>query len=160
MRGNLLGREVNGHPMVYLDSGNTINNSGTVSGGAPGIFLGASNTINNSGNISGPLGIQTGAGSTVTNSGTITGTSSPAPAVQFLNGGATLILHPTSVLNGGAAASTTITTDALQLGGSGSGSFNVSFIGSSQGYLGFDTFEEGRNFHVDPDGYGGPELDH
>lgn len=127
---------------IYLGSGNTINNSGTVSGGAPGIFLGAGNTINNSGNISGPLGIQTGAGSTVTNSGTITGTSSPAPAVQFLNGGATLILHPTSVLNGGAAASTTITTDALQLGGSGSGSFNVSLIGSSQGYLGFDTFEK------------------
>jgi outer membrane autotransporter protein len=155
-----------GAPGLFLQSSdNTINNSGIISSASgEGIRSGAGTTITNSGAISGNIGIVSGAGTTITNSGTITGSSVGVATVNLsgagntiinsgtisggaggaisLGGGSTLTLLPSSVIVGNVVASTTSTTDALQLGGNGSGSFNVSLIGSAQQYRGFDSFQK------------------
>ena len=72
-------------------------------------------------------------GSSVTNFGTITG--GPGGAIRFTGAGNTLTIGASSVINGivlGGGA------DAFQLGGAGSGSFDLSTIGPQ--YQGFTTF--------------------
>ena len=73
----------------------------------------------------------------VFNSGTITGTGIAAiqfPGPGFIN---TLTLGPGSTINGKVLGSG---ADILQLGGTGTGFFDLSTIGSSQQYQGFTTF--------------------
>jgi autotransporter-associated beta strand protein len=118
-------------------------NSGTIAGGFAGIvvddptkFAGG---IMNTGVVSGVTGLvlfYNGAeGINVFNSGTITGTG--GTAITF-GGLATLTLAPTSVINGKVTGGSG--NNILQLGGSGSGTFDVSAIGSQ--YLGFGTFNK------------------
>ena len=73
------------------------------------------------------------------NAGTIIGTL----GAISLNGPATddtLTLTPTSVIVGRAFACVLPGNDRLQLGGSGTGHFDVGTIGTGQQYLGFETF--------------------
>jgi autotransporter-associated beta strand protein len=105
-------------------------------------------TITNDGLITGNEGIvfrNAGATGSVVNSGTITGTG--GIAIDYgLNGSAnpfTLTLEPGSVING-KVMSTVATTglDSFQLGGSGSGTFDVSTLGPGQQYVGFSVFNK------------------
>jgi uncharacterized protein with beta-barrel porin domain len=120
----------------------TIINSGTIAGTSrQGIRVNtAAITNNTNGLITGVTGIFFRAGngaSTVFDAGTITGTG--GTAIQFSTGstGNTLTLAPGFAVNGnvlGAGA------DVLQLGGTGSGAFNLSTIGAANQYQGFTTF--------------------
>ena len=147
---------------LQVGSGNIVNNSGTISGSSGGIAAGSNSTISNSGTVSASSGtaltatgtiINTGtiSGRTtaisslggapaITNSGTITATSGPNAIVM---GGTTamLTITPTSIINGLVLA-VSGAQDTLQLGGSGSGSFNVSLIGPTQQYRGFEAFQK------------------
>jgi uncharacterized protein with beta-barrel porin domain len=131
-----------------------VTNNGTISGtGGGGGFFGrgfgiaaTTATVTNNGTISGTgagggsgIGISTLAASNVTNNGTITGTTL---AISFGSGGNTLTLGPTSIINGEVSAAGT--NNLLQLGGSGTGSFDVSLIGPAAPaqYIGFDTFNK------------------
>jgi autotransporter-associated beta strand protein len=115
-------------------------NSGTISGGNEAIRAERVTLTNNAGaTISGGnIGIDTPAGgSTVFNAGTIKGQT--VAAIQFGGSGNTLTLAPGSVISGnvfGAGA------DTLQLGGSGTGSFDVSALGPAAQYQGFGTFNK------------------
>jgi len=128
---------------INVGASNTINNSGLiqVTGSGGGVKLGANGTVSNSGTIEGTVGVLTTGGNiAVTNSGTITGTGGAfVPAIQFSSGGNTLTLTPSSVINSFVTASA---TDALQLGGTGSGSFDVGLIGSGQQYRGFGLYQK------------------
>jgi fibronectin-binding autotransporter adhesin len=119
-----------------------ISNTGMLIGGVNGIlventptFLGG---VTNSGTISaGGTGIlfQNTAGVSVFDSGTITGTG--GTAIQFSTGsvGNVLTLGPGFVMNGNALGAG---SDTFQLGGSGTGSFNLSTLGTQ--YTGFSMF--------------------
>jgi len=103
-------------------------------------------TIENdqNGAISGGIGIvfrSGNAASTVFNDGTITGTGATPTAIQFSTGssGNTLTLGTASVINGNVLGAG---SDILQLGGTGSASFNVSNIGAAAQYQGFATFNK------------------
>jgi uncharacterized protein with beta-barrel porin domain len=123
----------------------TVTNNGTISGSSDGIEVGTA-TVTNNGTISGTgtsvggfgAGISALTG-TVTNNGTITGTTF---AIQLFGAGGdnTLTLGPTSIINGTVSAAGS--NNALQLGGSGVGSFDVSLIGPAAQYRGFDTFNK------------------
>ena len=125
----------------------TIINSGQISAtGASGTALSARGTITNTGTISGiPAGISAlgGASTQITNFGTITATGVGANAVLVGATTAILTITPTSVING-IVLILAGPKDTLQLGGSGSGAFNVGLIGSSQQYRGFKVLPEGR----------------
>jgi uncharacterized protein with beta-barrel porin domain len=123
--------------------GNTVTlvNSGTVSGGLGGAAVSmTSGAITN--NVGGAItgGISAFDNSSIFNAGTIT--SSGGAAIQFTSvggggGGNTLTIAPTSVINGNVAGSG---IDTFQLGGTGSGTFNLALIGAGQQYQGFTTF--------------------
>jgi uncharacterized protein with beta-barrel porin domain len=128
--------------------GNIVNltNSGTVSvatgSGAAAISMNNGTIINNAGgSITGDfLAISAFNNTTVFNDGTIS--SNNGPAIQFTSvggggGGNTLTLGPGSVINGNVVGSG---ADTFQLGGSGSGNFNLSTIGAGSQYQGFTTF--------------------
>jgi outer membrane autotransporter protein len=125
-----------------------INNSGSVTAsGAGSIGIRArTGPIVNSGTISGEIGIQTSAngivgtqpGLTVTNSGTIIGTA--GTAIDFTSPRLdTLTIAPTSVIMGNVLAGA---GDTFQLGGTGSGTFDLTLIGAAQQYRGFTTFNK------------------
>jgi uncharacterized protein with beta-barrel porin domain len=116
--------------------GPTITNlaTGTITGFTNGIE-GNGGTVTNYGSISGNIGIQLGpAGATIFNAGTVTGTG--GTAIQVL-GTSSVTLAPTSVINGNVIDGDLGT---LQLGGSGSGSFDAAAIGPAVQYQGFDGF--------------------
>jgi hypothetical protein len=93
--------------------------------------------ISNTGVISAPLeGIAVGvAGISVFDSGTITVPS--LTAIVFAGGVNTLTLGPGFAISGKVVGSG---SDVFQLGGVGSGTFDLSTIGASQQYQGFTTF--------------------
>ena len=124
----------------------TVTNNGTISGSGGGLGIGiiaTTATVTNNGIISGTgggarVGIATLVAGNVTNNGTITGTPL---AISFGgSGGNTLTLGPTSIINGEVFAFGA--NNLLQLGGSGIGSFDVSLIGPTAQYQGFDTFNK------------------
>jgi fibronectin-binding autotransporter adhesin len=101
-------------------NGGVLDNSGTITGGngiigAPGVYLVTRGTVINSGFIGASpadnVGVQLNAGGLVINSGTIEGTppfndSSPAVALAFGSGNATLVVEPGSRFIGEVEAST------------------------------------------------------
>jgi uncharacterized protein with beta-barrel porin domain len=115
-----------------------------------GVRVGSNASIDNSGTITGLTGIvfrDAGAGfgaptnGSVFNAGTITGTGGTAINFAFTPGAGpfTLTIAPTSVINGNVLG---IGADIFQLGGTGTGSFNVGDLGSAQQYRGFATFNK------------------
>jgi autotransporter-associated beta strand protein len=128
-------------------SGNVVNvtNSGTISSatgsGGPAISMVSGSVINNTGgSITGDYeAIATNGHTSVFNAGTISANSGPAIYFQALgsggSGGNTLTLGPGSVINGAVLGAG---SDTFQLGGTGTGSFNLSTIGTQ--YTGFATF--------------------
>jgi outer membrane autotransporter protein len=120
----------------------TIINSGTITGTTRQGIRGNVATVTNNASalITGVTGIffRPGNGaSSIFDAGTITGTG--GTAIQFSTGsvGNTLTLAPSFAINGTVLG---VGSDILQLGGAGSGSFNVSNIGAGQQYQGFSTF--------------------
>jgi uncharacterized protein with beta-barrel porin domain len=125
-------------------NGVTLVNSGTVSGGAGGSAISMDHgtiTNNAGGNIAGDFATITAFhDTTVFNAGTVT--SNGGPAIFFTSaggggGGNSLTIAPTSVINGSVVASG---TDTFQLGGPGTGSFDLAQIGAQ--YQGFSTFNK------------------
>ncbi|MBR0725781.1 autotransporter domain-containing protein [Bradyrhizobium manausense] len=117
-----------------------VSNAGIITATQIGVKLtgGNGNSLTNSGTISGVTGLTTSAGSTsVFNAGTITGTG--GTAIQFAGSGNTLTIAPTSVITGHALG---IGNDTFQLGGSGTGSFAASLIGPAAQYLGFAAYNK------------------
>ncbi|MDP2324361.1 MAG: autotransporter domain-containing protein, partial [Gammaproteobacteria bacterium] len=115
-----------------------VNNAAFIQAGAIGVHLngGTGSSVNNSGIISGSTGILATTGNaSVFNEGNISGTG--GTAIQFAGIGNTLTIAPTSVISGNAVGTG---LDLLQLGGSGSGSFNSSLIGPAAQYRGFGAF--------------------
>ncbi len=115
-----------------------------------GVRVGSNASIDNSGTITGLTGIvfrDAGAGfgaptnGSVFNAGTITGTGGTAINFAFTAGAGpfTLTIAPTSVINGNVLGTG---ADTFQLGGTGTGSFNVNNFGASQQYRGFATFNK------------------
>src|SRR4051794_39937316 len=119
-------------------AGITINvqNNASVSGSASGINVDFA-AINNFGTISGGTnGISTNGFSSIFNAGTISG---GAAAIRLTGFGNTLTITPGSVING------TVTNNGLstlQLGGTGSATFDVSKIGAGRQYQGLSRFEK------------------
>jgi uncharacterized protein with beta-barrel porin domain len=133
-------------PTVTVTNYGTISGTGNIGGATGRGILADTATVINYGTISGTVpgggsfgaGIQTVFAGNVTNYGTITGTNF---AILFANGGGdTLTLGPTSIINGTVLNQGGSTNNALQLGGTGNGSFDLSTIGPSAQYQGFDTF--------------------
>ncbi|MDU6372858.1 MAG: autotransporter domain-containing protein [Bradyrhizobium sp.] len=89
--------------------------------------------IFNDGTISGAAYGISAAGSSIINAGTING------GINFFGPGNTLTLAPGSVINGLVGGST---NNALQLGGSGTASFDLSQLGSTAQYRDFSTFNK------------------
>jgi len=116
-----------------------VSNSGSLSGSGAGISA-VSGNVSNSGSISGASGIVFSDSSDIFNSGTITGTS--GTAINFVAGSNTLTLGPGFVVNGKAIGAG---TDTLQLGGTGSGTFDLGLIGATQQYEGFSAFNKVGN---------------
>ncbi|TCR98660.1 autotransporter outer membrane beta-barrel domain-containing protein [Rhizobium sp. BK418] len=79
----------------------------------------------------------------IVNNGTLQAGAGGADAIIMSTaaGAMTLELHSGSVIIGNAVGSTT-RTDTLRLGGTGTGSFDVSSIGTAGQYQNFDTFEK------------------
>jgi uncharacterized protein with beta-barrel porin domain len=123
----------------------TVVNSGTVTGTTDaGVRVNTASVTNNaSGMISGATGVTFRAGngaSTVFNAGTIAGTG--GTAIQFSTGstGNALTIAPKSAVNGTVLGAG---RDVLQLGGaSGTDTFNLGNIGTTQQYRGFTTFNK------------------
>jgi outer membrane autotransporter protein len=104
-------------------------------------FGSGSTTINNIGTITVTglfgSGIVSSGPASVFNSGTITGAGG-SNAIDFRDANDLLTIAPTSVITGNVVARGGI--DRFQLGGSGTGSFNVGLIGPAQQYRDFETF--------------------
>jgi outer membrane autotransporter protein len=108
-----------GAPGLFLDSDNTINNSGAItSASGEGIRSGTGTTITNSGAISGSIGVVSGAGATITNSGAITGRSGFA-----ITSGAGTTLTNTGSITGSSGVS-----GAVSLSGGGNTIINSGTI--------------------------------
>jgi autotransporter-associated beta strand protein len=119
-----------------------VSNSGTILARNTGIFICncatlAGGAIVNSGTISGGEGIVVHNFSSIGifDSGTIIGTLGPAIDLTQASGGNTLTLAPGYSITGNVLG---YGNDTFQLGGSGSGAFNLSNIGTQ--YTGFTTF--------------------
>ena len=114
------------------------NNGALTSVSGVGVHLvgGTTKSVTNLGSILAPTGIVMTTGlANVFNSGTITGTG--GTAIQFAGVDNTLTLAPTSAIVGSVLGTG---ADTFQLGGIGSGSFNLSTIGVAQQYRGFSDF--------------------
>jgi uncharacterized protein with beta-barrel porin domain len=118
-----------------------ITNTGTIAAAGTALFVSGVSTlaggITNTGTISGAHGIFAFVSTSVSlfDSGTIIGTG--GNAITFGTGPNTLTLGPGFNIQGNVVGSG---TDILQLGGTGSGNFNLSTIGPGLQYLGFTTF--------------------
>ncbi|WP_371507482.1 autotransporter domain-containing protein [Bradyrhizobium sp. ORS 285] len=109
-------------------------NSGTISSSSGGgVALGSNSLIYNDGTISGAAYGISGSGSQIVNAGTING------GISFFGPGNTLTLLPGSVINGLVGGSL---NNTLQLGGSGSASFDISQLGPAAQYRDFSTFNK------------------
>jgi uncharacterized protein with beta-barrel porin domain len=141
-----------------LDGVNTQNtttltnmSTGVITGtGRSGVRVGSNASIDNSGTITGLIGIvfrDAGAGfgaptnGSVFNAGTITGTGGTAINFAATAGAGpfTLTIAPTSVINGNVLGTG---ADTFQLGGTGTGSFDVGSFGATQQYRGFAAFNK------------------
>ncbi|MFI5014684.1 MAG: autotransporter domain-containing protein [Hyphomicrobiales bacterium] len=128
---------------------NTVTNNGTITTGALGVGIDVgfatplgNNTVINTGTITvgaGGTGILVDNIGTVFNSGTITAAGSVAIDFCGCGPGNTLTLAPTSVITGLVLGTG---NDTFQLGGSGTGTFDVSSIGPTQQYQGFGIFNK------------------
>jgi uncharacterized protein with beta-barrel porin domain len=110
-----------GEPAINTSSGTIINNAGGVISGDGGGIVAFNNT-------------------SIFNAGTINGNSGAAIFVASVGGGGggnTLTLGPGSVINGAVTGSG---ADTFQLGGTGTGTFDVSALGVQ--YTGFSTFNK------------------
>jgi uncharacterized protein with beta-barrel porin domain len=132
---------------VHVPRGGTVTNlaSGRIAAYGPGILANSATTVQNAGLITSLNGTAidltlsaTGIGSVVSNSGTISGQG--GTAILFGPEDNTLILTGTSAITGIADASAhgVSTTNTLILGGAGSGTFNMSSLGATGQYRGFD----------------------
>jgi outer membrane autotransporter protein len=125
------------------DTSITVASGATVAAGTTAISTAqtGAGTVNivNAGTITGTTGIEiaTASGTTITNAGTITGTG--GTAIAFAGSGNTLTLAPTSHIDGTVRGSG---TDTLELGGTGSGTFDVGTIGAAAQYRGFHAFDK------------------
>jgi uncharacterized protein with beta-barrel porin domain len=126
-----------------------VGNSGTITATGGGGTLGVrarTGSLVNTGTISADIGIQTSAngiegtqtGLSVFNAGTVIGGS--GTAIDFTSPRLdTLTVASTSVITGKVLAGT---GDTFQLGGTGSGTFDLGTIGGSQQYQGFTVFNK------------------
>lgn len=113
-----------------------VTNSGSITSGlgAAAISMTSGTITNNAaGTISGDLGISAFGTTSIFDAGSITGNT--GTAIAFTTGGNTLTLGPGFVMNGNVLGAG---SDTFQLGGTGTGSFNLSTIGTQ--YTGFSTF--------------------
>jgi autotransporter-associated beta strand protein len=142
---------------------NTINNSGTLNNGVTVSGSGTNSITNGStGVINQTLTVTGNPTSTVTNFGTVNATinmsgtggvfnegainGSGGTAINFTSGPGpfTLTLAPASTINGNVlgTGSDTFQLGSSLIGGSNTGTFNVSNIGPAQQYRGFSTFNK------------------
>jgi hypothetical protein len=119
----------------------TNNAQGIIQAGGGAIDAFGPTTIANAGTITGRFGVIIDSSVTVptviTNSGTITGTGGKAVVFSSASAGNMLTLGPGFAINGTVAGGS---NNILQLGGTGSDTFNVSEIGPK--YQGFVTFNK------------------
>ncbi len=135
--------------ILVLGDSNTITNSGTINVGATGVGIDATtltpgniNQIINTGTINvgvGGTGIRVSDDGNVFNAGTINAAAG-AFAIDFCfcSPASSLTLAPTSVINGLVQGANT----TFQLGGTGTGTFNLDLIGAGRQYDGFATFNK------------------
>ena len=135
-----------GDAVLAEGSNNTITNNGAITAGTNGVGIwtgaasGGPNTVVNNGtvDVSGSHGdaILVQRGGSVFNAGTINAPGGTAIDFCRCATGYTLTLAPTSMIDGLVTGS----GNTFQLGGSGSGAFDLSTIGAAQQYRGFNTF--------------------
>ncbi|CAN7254558.1 autotransporter domain-containing protein [Caballeronia sp. LjRoot34] len=136
---------------VHLPSGGTVINlsTGRIAGYGPAILANSATTVQNAGVILSANGTgidltegTAGVGSVVYNSGSITGAD--GTAILFGPENNTLILAGTSAITGivDASAHGVSTTNTLILGGTGSGRFDMSSLGATEQYRGFDILQK------------------
>jgi len=136
---------------IHLPNGGTVTNlaTGKIAAYGPGVISNSAITIQNAGLISSFNGTAidltvgaAGVGSVVSNSGTITGQG--GTAILFGPNDNTLILAGTSVITGivDASAHGASTTNTLMLGGASPGRFDISSLGASGQYRGFDILQK------------------
>jgi len=136
---------------VHLPSGGAVTNlaTGRIAAYGPGILANSATTVQNAGLITSLNGTAidltvgaTGTGSVVSNSGTISGQG--GTAILFGPDDNTLILAGTSAITGivDASAHGVSTTNTLILGGTSSGQFDISSLGATGQYRGFDILQK------------------
>jgi uncharacterized protein with beta-barrel porin domain len=136
---------------VHLPSGGTVTNlaTGRIAAYGPGILANSATTVQNAGMITSLNGTAidltvgaTGVGSVVSNSGTISGQG--GTAILFGPDDNTLILAGTSAITGivDASAHGVSTTNTLVLGGTSAGRFDMSSLGATGQYRGFDILQK------------------
>ena len=139
---------------IHLPSGGTGTNlaTGKIVAYGPAVLANSATTVQNAGIIislnSTAIDLTAGAsgvGSVVSNSGSITGEG--GAAILFGPGDNTLILAGTSIIKGivDAGAHSASGSNSLILGGASSGSFDVSSLGPTAQYRGFDTLRRNAN---------------
>jgi uncharacterized protein with beta-barrel porin domain len=135
------------HAGVHMPSGGTVTNlaTGIISGYGPAILSTSATTVFNAGTIVSlnataidltvdPTGTATGTGSFISNSGSIKGTG--GTAILFGPDNDTLRLTGTATILG--VVDSGAGTNLLILGGTSDGSFDISGLGASAQYRGFD----------------------
>jgi uncharacterized protein with beta-barrel porin domain len=136
---------------VHLPSGGAVTNlaAGRIAAYGPGILASSATTVQNAGFITSLNGTAidltagaTGVGSLVSNRGTITGQG--GTAILFGPEDNILILAGTSSITGivDASAHGVSTTNTLILGGASSGRFDMSSLGATEQYRGFDILQK------------------
>ncbi len=129
---------------VYIKNDSTLMNTGTVKGGSGGAYGSSVNTAQRGQEGQGGAGVA-GVDATVITSGLISGglsgnTATRYSAVEFQGGTNTLELRNGYSFNGNIVAFSA--SDTFVLGGSGSSTFDVSKIGSTQQFRNFGIFEK------------------
>jgi uncharacterized protein with beta-barrel porin domain len=136
--------------IAVLGNSNTIINSGTITVGdlvstgiaTFGLTPGSNNRIINTGTINvgaGSAGIEVDNDADVFNSGTINAAGGVAIEFCNCNSASVLTIAPSSVINGAVLGTG---TQLFQLGGTGTGTFDLGLIGPARQYDGFGTFNK------------------